>query len=94
MRKVLYFLAGLLVVLIAIEVGIYQYLSKNRNPRHKKINVDPKSLLLSANEIPFRSEDNVDLVGWLIHGRSGYPALIVAHNYGSNRSETLARLER
>lgn len=83
----------ILVILGGAEFALHQVISKSITPPKGKEGIDPKSLLLTANDINFKSEDNINLNGWLIHGREGFPALIIAHGYGSNRSETLGKLE-
>jgi pimeloyl-ACP methyl ester carboxylesterase len=93
MRKVTYFILAALIILGGIEYFLYTNLTKFIQHRSANEDDDPKSMLLSSNDINFRSEDGVDLHGWLIQGKPGYPAIIIAHKYGSNRSATLLTLE-
>ncbi|MCI0417499.1 alpha/beta fold hydrolase, partial [bacterium] len=78
---------------IGLEYLLFKRLSQFTKvpPPSKEIN--PGTLLLNANEIPFRSVDGVDLHGWLIQGKAGCPVLIIAHEYGSSRSQVLGKLE-
>jgi pimeloyl-ACP methyl ester carboxylesterase len=92
--------SGILTVLIVIlaiagilEWVIYQEVSKYTSPPARDTAMDPTSLLLNVNEIQFRSKDGATLHGWLIPGKAGFPVLIIAHNYKSDRSETLGNLE-
>jgi pimeloyl-ACP methyl ester carboxylesterase len=92
MRRFFWFLLVLALIVGGLEVLLYQRVTKLTHPEQKDEKVEPKDLLLSANDIQFTSEGE-ELHGWLILGKAGYPALIVAHDYGSNRSQTLTKLE-
>jgi len=93
MKKVVFFLLAALIILAGIEYFLYTNLTRFIRPGHSEEKVDPKSMLLSSNDINFRSEDGVDLHGWLIQGKPGSPAIIIAHKYDSNRSAMLLTLE-
>jgi len=90
---VLYLLIPVVVILAGTEFALFSYVSRLIRVPKKTETVDPKDLLIPANDILFRTEDGVDLHGWLIQGKPGFPVLIVAHDYGSNRSDTLSNLE-
>jgi pimeloyl-ACP methyl ester carboxylesterase len=86
----------LLVVLIAFLAG--ELLLRNRvsqftTPQKENTTLRPDALLLKANDISFATDDHVNLHGWLIQGKPGCPIVIMAHNYGSNRSDMLGNLE-
>jgi alpha/beta superfamily hydrolase len=89
----LYFFLVLLIIAGGLEFLIYQQIMKWSAPARDVEDVEPKDLLLAANNLQFSSQDGTPLHGWLILGKAGYPALIVAHDYGSNRSHTLTALE-
>ena len=91
--KFVYYLGALLVLLLAAEWLLYSKIDSFTSPEKKTTAIDPKVFLLNVNEIPFRSADGVELHGWLIPGKVGYPAFIIAHNYGSDRAQTLGALE-
>jgi len=93
LRKLLIFLTPVLLIVAGLEFFFYTQTNGLVHPPQKVESVDPKDLLLSANEIQFRSSEHMDLHGWLILGKPGYPALILAHDHGSNRALTLSRLE-
>src|SRR6185295_17695128 len=93
MKKFAYFLLAAVVILGGIEYFLYQNVTKFLAKQQRDEQNDPKALLLSSNDINFRSDDGVDLHGWLIQGKPGYPAVIMAHKYGSNRSSLLLTLE-
>jgi len=90
--KFLLILSPFLLILGGLEFAIYRTVYNFRHPPRPNSGIDPKTLLLSSNDITFTSE-GASLHGWLIIGKPGYPALIVAHNYGSNRSDALGKLE-
>src|SRR5687767_1063770 len=85
-------LAGL-IVLGGIEYFLYKNLNKFIKGGHKEEVNDPKDILLSSNDINFEADDGTNLFGWLIQGKPGYPGVIIAHKYGTNRSVTLLKLE-
>ena len=93
MKKTVYFILAALVVLGGIEYFLYTNLQKFIQAKHTSETNDPKDILLSSNDINFESDDGTDLFGWLIQGKPGFPAVIIAHKYGSNRSVTLVKLE-
>ncbi len=93
MKKVGYFFLIAIILLAGVEYFIYWNVSKFIQRGHSEERDDPKSMLLSSNDINFRSDDGIDLHGWLIQGKAGFPAVIIAHRYGSNRSSTLLTLE-
>jgi len=93
MKKFGYFILAALLILGGIEYFIYKNVTKFIQAGYTEEKDDPKTLLLSSNDINFRSEDGVDLHGWLIQGKPGFPAVILAHEYGSNRSSILLTLE-
>jgi pimeloyl-ACP methyl ester carboxylesterase len=93
MRKTIYFIAAALIVLIGFEYFLYKNLTKFIEAGHNDETNDPKDILLSSNDINFEAEDGTDLIGWLIQGKPGFPAVIIAHKYGTNRSITLVKLE-
>jgi pimeloyl-ACP methyl ester carboxylesterase len=93
MKKLGYFFLAALVILAGLEFLVYRNVTKFIERGHDQERDDPKSLLLSSNDINFRSADGMDLHGWLIQGKSGAPAVIIAHEYDSNRSATLLTLE-
>jgi alpha/beta superfamily hydrolase len=93
LRKLFYFFAILLILAGGLEFLIYRQIVKWTAPEQNDEKVEPKDLLLAANNLQFTSQDGTPLHGWLILGKAGYPALIVAHDYGSNRSHTLMALE-
>lgn len=90
--KFLLILSPFVLILGGLEFAIYRAVFTFRVPPKPNSGVEPKTLLLSSNDITFTS-DGASLHGWLIIGKPGYPALIVAHNYGSNRSDALGKLE-
>lgn len=91
--KFLYFLIALLILAAGLEFLLFTKVSSFMRPDKKSMSINPNQLLLNVNEIPFRAQDGVELHGWLIPGKTGYPALIIAHDYGSDRSEMLGKLE-
>jgi pimeloyl-ACP methyl ester carboxylesterase len=93
MRKLAIILIPILVIGGALEYLLFDSIRKFTKVSKKEEINDPKDLLLSANDINFQTDDGVSLHGWLIQGKSGYPALIIAHPYGANRSTTLIKLE-
>jgi hypothetical protein len=92
LRKGINFLLVLAIILGGLEFLLYKRVVTLRHPEQKDEKVEPKDLLLNANDVQF-SSDTGDLHGWLILGKPGYPALIIAHDYRSNRSQTLTKLE-
>jgi alpha-beta hydrolase superfamily lysophospholipase len=93
MKKAGYFILAALIVLGGIEFFLYKSLTKFIQAGHTKEENDPKDMLLSSNDINFEAEDGTPLYGWLIQGKPGFPAVIIAHKYGTNRSATLLNME-
>lgn len=89
----LFVLLGVSALAGLFEVFLYRGVDSYSHPPRKAAAVNPVSLLLNVNEVPFKTQDGVELHGWLIPGKPGYPALIIAHDYGSDRSATLGKLE-
>lgn len=94
MRKFLYTGLAILIILIGIEAILFALVRKFTRLPQKKEMTDPTSMLLKSNEILFKAKDGPRLRGWLIHGKPGFPAFIIAHDFGSNRSDILLKLER
>lgn len=92
-KKILFFLLTILVIAGSIEFALYKLLTQYTHVPPSRPEISPSTLLLNANEVGFRSSDGADLHGWLIQGKPGFPAMIIAHDYGSNRSDTLGKLE-
>jgi pimeloyl-ACP methyl ester carboxylesterase len=87
-----------IVIVIVVVVGALEFLLFKQLSRYTKVpapakELSPGTFLLKVNEIPFTTSDGADLHGWLIQGKPGNPVLIMAHEYGSNRSEVLGKLE-
>ncbi|HSP06197.1 MAG TPA: alpha/beta fold hydrolase, partial [Acidobacteriota bacterium] len=93
LSKIFYILVILLVAAGVLEVLLFREVSNFRRPAKKEVSINPSTLLLNVNEIPFHTKDGIELRGWLIPGKPSYPAIIIAHDYGSDRSETLGKLE-
>ena len=93
MKKTIYFVLAGLLVLGGIEYFLYRNLNKFIQAGHDTEKNDPKDILLSSNDINFEADDGTHLFGWLIQGKPGFPAVIIAHKYGTNRSVTLLKLE-
>src|SRR5215471_13983100 len=93
MKKVGYFFLVVILILAGIEYFLYRNVSTFIQRSHDVEKDDPKSMLLSSNDINFRSDDGVDLHGWLIQGKPGFPAIIIAHKYDATRSSSLLTLE-
>lgn len=92
-RKLLYVLIVLLLIAGGAELFLRSTITTFTRPVKKDQTINPAEWLFTFNELNFNSDDGVNLHGWLIHGKTGYPAFVVAHPYGSERSEILARLE-
>ena len=93
MKKAIYFILAGLIIFGGMEYFLYKNLNKFIQAGHDTEANDPKDILLASNDINFESDDGTDLFGWLIQGNPGYPAVIIAHKYGSNRSVTLLKME-
>jgi pimeloyl-ACP methyl ester carboxylesterase len=93
LRKILYVLAFLLLIAAGAEFFLRSTIAAYTRPVKKEETFNPTGMLFTSNDLKFESEDGVQLQGWLIHGKPGYPVFVVAHDYGSDRSEVLARLE-
>ncbi|PWT91619.1 MAG: hypothetical protein C5B54_04975 [Acidobacteria bacterium] len=91
-HKFLSFFLLLILIAAALETTLFLEVSKFTHPPRSDSGIDPKTLLLSSNDVVFDS-NGARLHGWHIIGKPNYPVLIVAHNYGSNRTEILAKLE-
>jgi pimeloyl-ACP methyl ester carboxylesterase len=83
----------IVIIVGAVEFLLFNFFSDLIHVSRKDQAFDPQGLLFASNEIHFKSDDGADLYGWLIHGRAGYPAVIIAHDFQSNRSEVLGKLE-
>jgi pimeloyl-ACP methyl ester carboxylesterase len=92
-KKFLYFLLIILIIAGSIEFALHKILTSYLHVTSSQPEISPATLLLNANDIPFKASDGTELHGWLIQGKPGSPAMIIAHDYGSNRSETLGKLE-
>src|SRR5437868_2299956 len=93
LRKFLYVVFAALLVLLIPELLLRNAINDVRTPPIHDEAVDPATLLFTANDIRFETEDHQQLQGWLIHGKPGFPVFVLAHNFGSNRSELLGKLE-
>src|SRR3972149_1815773 len=93
MRKLGYILLPFLVVAAGLEYLLYTKLDRFQNPAKKEELNDPSDLLLPSNDITFRSEDGVNLNGWLIQGKPGFPALVMRQEYRLTRPVLLVRPE-
>lgn len=93
LRKLLYLLLPIVLILGGGELFLRSTMARFTKPLKKEQAINPGEWLFSYNDLKFRTEDGVELHGWLIHGKTGYPAFVIAHPYGSERSEILARLE-
>jgi pimeloyl-ACP methyl ester carboxylesterase len=87
-----------IVIVIVVLVGALEFLLYKQLSQYTKVaapskELSPGTFLLRVNEIPFTASDGADLHGWLIQGKPGCPVLIMAHEYGSSRSEVLGKLE-
>jgi pimeloyl-ACP methyl ester carboxylesterase len=96
-RSIFKTILSILIVIVVI-VGALEFLLFKRLSQFTKVpppakELSPGTFLLKVNEIPFQAADGADLHGWLIQGKAGSPVLIIAHEYGSNRSEVLGKLE-
>lgn len=92
-RKIFYTLIVILLILGTVEYFFYKSLTDFVQVTKKDPAFDPQGLLFTSNEIHFKSADGVDLYGWLIHGKAGSPAVVIAHDFRSGRSEVLGKLE-
>jgi len=92
-RTILNIVIVIVVLLGALEFLLYKQLSNYTKVPPPAKELSPGTFLLKVNEIPFTAADGADLHGWLIQGKPGCPALIIAHEYGSNRSDVLGKLE-
>jgi pimeloyl-ACP methyl ester carboxylesterase len=92
-RKIFYTLLTIVLILGALEFFLYKFFADLIHVPKKDQAFDPQGLLFTSNDIHFKSDDGADLYGWLIHGKAGYPGLIIAHDFRSNRSEVLGKLE-
>ena len=87
-----------IVIVIVVVLGALEFLLFTRLTQYTKVappakELSPGTFLLRVNEIPFTAADGADLHGWLIQGKPACPVLIMAHEYGSNRSDVLGKLE-
>lgn len=92
-RKIFYTVLTIVIILCGVEFFLFKFFTNLIHVSKRAQAFDPQGLLFTSNEIHFKSDDGVDLYGWLIHGKPGYPALIIAHDFQSNRSEALGKLE-
>ncbi|HET6267697.1 MAG TPA: alpha/beta fold hydrolase [Acidobacteriota bacterium] len=93
MRKFFYFLLFLVLIAAGLEYLLRTTITKSMLPPKKEDSVNPSEFLFTANDLKFPTTDGVNLHGWLIHGKPGYPAFVLAHDYGSDRSDLLGKLE-
>ena len=70
MRKGINILLVLAIILGGLEFLLYKRVVTLRHPEQKDEKVEPKDLLLNANDVQF-SSDTGDLHGWLILGKPG-----------------------
>jgi pimeloyl-ACP methyl ester carboxylesterase len=92
-KTILTILIVIVVVVGALEFLLYKQLSQYTKVPPPAKELSPGTYLLRVNEIPFTTADGADLHGWLIQGKPSCPVLIIAHEYGSSRSEVLGKLE-
>lgn len=83
----------ILVLIAGLEFLLYTQVVAFLHPPKPGITINPNTLLLNVNESQFKTKDGAELHGWLIPGKPGYPVVIFAHDYGSDRAETLGKLE-
>lgn len=93
LRKLSYVLIFLLLFAGGAELFLRSTIAAYTKPAKKDEAFNPTGMLFTSNDMKFESEDGVQLQGWLIHGKPGFPVFVIAHDYGSDRSETMARLE-
>jgi hypothetical protein len=92
-KSILAFLIIIVLIVAALEFILYKRLNEFTKVPPEKHETTPEALLLKANEVSFIASDGADLHGWLIQGSPGCPAFIIAHDYGSSRSNVLTKLE-
>lgn len=93
LRNLFYFLLFLLLIAGGAELFLRSTIAAYTRPVQNEEAFNPTGMLFTSNDLKFESEDHVLLQGWLIHGKPGFPVFVVAHDYGSDRSEVLARVE-
>jgi pimeloyl-ACP methyl ester carboxylesterase len=93
LKTVITILGIIFLIFACLEFLLYRQLNKfTKIPPHK-YETTPAALLINANEVRFHASDGADLHGWLVQGSPGFPVLIIAHDYGSSRSDVLVKLE-
>jgi pimeloyl-ACP methyl ester carboxylesterase len=51
--------------------------------------IDFQSMRLPVREIEFAAADGLELKGWLVRGRAGYPAIVLCHDWGATKEKLL-----
>jgi uncharacterized protein len=59
------------------------------HPARRADRLRPADLLMRSDDIAFQSTDGVSLAGWLIHGETDSPTIILCHDLGESKSAFL-----
>ncbi len=58
-------------------------------PRSAAPSIDFRAIGLSLREVDFPAADGLELRGWLLDGRPGYPPVVLSHDWGGSKSSLL-----
>jgi pimeloyl-ACP methyl ester carboxylesterase len=79
-------LAGTALVIGLAAFRVQFAITPQRTPATK---IDFESMRLPVREIDFAAADGLELKGWLVRGRSGYPAIVLCHDWGASKENLL-----
>jgi len=79
-------LAGTAIVIGLAAFRVQSAITPQRIPVTK---IDFESMRLPVREIDFAAADGLELSGWLVRGRSGYPAIVLCHDWGASKENLL-----
>jgi pimeloyl-ACP methyl ester carboxylesterase len=88
-------LIGLAVVAALIgTIVTIQVWRVTQPPRHVASRPDMAALMIRFEDVTFRSTDGIRLDGWLFPGPAGAPAVILCHDFGSDRGSLTTLSQR
>lgn len=88
MKNLMNIVLGLVLIILILPL-ILVYV--NTHPPRYPLNISPSEYHVPYEPVSFKSEDGIDLKGWLVkpgvHSRQKFPAIIICHGVGANKSD-------
>jgi pimeloyl-ACP methyl ester carboxylesterase len=73
-------------IMLLFGLSLYRVHDKTRVPEQPGQQIDFESMELEVQPIRFSATDGLSLQGWLIRGEPGMPAILLCHEFGSDKA--------